>query len=78
MCESKDNKAVSITTTLPKNITSKLEQNGYVRVVCRLCGEPWLFPPKMASQFDSEHGFECAYCRRPRVSNACEAMCMED
>ena len=56
----------------------RLEEAGYVMVTCRLCGEQWMFPPKMAEQFNSEHGFECSYCRRPRVSNSCEAMFMED
>lgn len=73
-----NDKRVIITTTLPKNITSKLEENGYVKVHCRLCGEPWLFPPKMAEQFDADHGLECRYCRKASVSNSCEAMYMED
>lgn len=42
----------------------KIEENGYVKITCRICGEEWLFPPKMAQQFDSEHGFECPYCTR--------------
>lgn len=53
-------------------------KEGYVKVVCRLCGQEWLYPEEMAKQFDSEHGLECAYCRSRRASNACEAMCMED
>lgn len=73
-----DDRRVTINTTITKIGASKLEENGYVKVVCRLCGEPWMFPPKMVEQFSAEHGFECAYCRRPRVSNSCEAMCMED
>ena len=56
----------------------RLEAAGYVKVVCRLCGEPWMFPQKIAEGFDADHGFECAYCRRPRVSNSCEAMYLED
>ena len=47
-----------------KDSASKLEENGFVKVRCRLCGEPWLFPPKMAEQFDADHGFECIYCRK--------------
>ena len=43
-----------------------LEKPGYVKVRCRICGEPWLYPENMAKQFDSEHGFECIYCRRLR------------
>ena len=46
-----------------------LSANDRVKVHCRLCGEPWLFPPKMAEQFDADHGFECIYCRK--VIRAC-------
>lgn len=42
----------------------KLEEFGYVKVHCRLCGDEYLMPPKMAEQFDSEHAYECIYCRR--------------
>lgn len=57
-------KKVTITTTLSNSVASRLEDEGYVKVRCRLCGEPWLYPPEMAKQFDSNHGLECSYCRR--------------
>lgn len=40
-----------------------LKDRGYVTVVCRICGQEWLYPPEMAKQFDSEHGLECSYCK---------------
>ena len=42
----------------------RLEEVGYVKVACRLCGDEYLFSPKMAKLFDSEHAYECIYCRR--------------
>ena len=49
-----------------KDSAEKLANNGYVEVACRICGEVWLYPEKIAKQFDSEHGLECIYCRRKR------------
>lgn len=40
----------------------KIEDNGKVKVNCRICREEWLLPPKLAEQFNSEHGYECPYC----------------
>lgn len=45
------------------NKTETLEDRGYVKVVCRLCGEEWLYPPNLAKGFDSNNGLECAYCK---------------
>jgi hypothetical protein len=40
-----------------------LEDRGYMKVVCRLCGEEWLYPPNLVEEFDSDHSLECAYCK---------------
>ena len=42
----------------------KIEDNGFVKVPCRICGSTWLLPPRIAEQFNNEHSYECAYCLR--------------
>lgn len=45
---------------------STLEDEGWVKIVCRLCGQEWLYPPDLARCFDEEHLLECSYCKGAR------------
>lgn len=35
---------------------SVAKKEGYKKVVCRLCGQEWWYPAKLAVQFNSENG----------------------
>ena len=51
-----------------KMIFPPYDESRYVLVVCRLCGQEWLYPKQYEKEFDSQHPLDnCAYCKRNQM-----------
>lgn len=41
------------------------DKSKWIKVVCCLCGQEWLYPKQYEREFDAERPLEnCAYCKR--------------